>query len=290
MDAMHRSASLLLAAVLAATACGRAPEIPTYQLQGQVLAVRPETSEILVKHDDIKGFMPAMTMPYTVKEPALLNDRVPGDLITATLHVSPELAWLSAISKTGSAPIPDAAITKIPAAAGVSLLKPGDEVPDTPLIDQDDHPLTLGAWRGSAVVVTFIYTRCPLPQFCPLMDRRFGEIQSLAAADSALRGKVRLLSISFDPAADRTAVLQAHAAKAGSDPAVWRFATADEAIVDRLAATFGVNVIREKDGTITHNLRTAVIDPRGRIVSIHDSNAWSASAIVDELKAAVLAR
>jgi protein SCO1 len=290
MVEMPRSATLLLAALTAATACSRTPDVPTYQLKGQVLAVRPESNEILVKHEDIQGFMPAMTMPYAVKEPALLTDRVPGDLITATLHVAPELAWLSAIVRTGSAPLPEDAATRIPAAAGVHLLKPGHEVPGTVLADQDDQPLALADWRGAAVVVTFIYTRCPLPQFCPLMDRRFAEIQSLAAADVALQGKVRLLSISFDPAGDSAAVLRAHAVKAGADPAVWRFATADEAIVDRLAATFGVNVIREKDGTITHNLRTAVIDSRGRLRSIHDSNAWSAASIVDELKAAVLAR
>jgi protein SCO1/2 len=290
MVVMHRSAPLVLAALLVAASCSRAPAAPTYQLVGQVLAVRPETSEILVKHEDIKGFMPAMTMPYRVKDAALLKDRAAGDLITATLVVAPELAWLSAITKTGSAPLPEDAQTKIPVASGVQLLKPGDAVPGTPLSDQDDTPLALPDWRGSAIVVTFIYTRCPLPQFCPLMDRRFAEIQALAAADPALRGKVRLLSISFDPANDRAAILRAHAAKAGADPAVWRFATAEEAVVDRLAATFGVNVIREKDGTITHNLRTAVVDAGGRIVSIHDSNAWSAASLVDELKTAVLAR
>ena len=234
--------------------------------------------------------MPAMTMPYRVKDAALLKDRAAGDLITATLTVEPELAWLSAITKTGTAPLPEDAPTKIPAAAGVQLLKPGDVVPATPLVDQEDKPLALPDWRGSAMVITFIYTRCPLPQFCPLMDRRFAEIQAMAAADPALKGKVRLLSISFDPATDRAAVLRAHATKAGADPAVWRFATAEESVVDRLAATFGVNVIREKDGTITHNLRTAVVDANGRIVSVHDSNAWSAASIVDELKTAVLAR
>lgn len=290
MVAMPRSALLVFAALLAAVSCSRAPEAPTYQLVGQVLAVRPETSEILVRHEDIKGFMPAMTMPYRVKDAALLQGRAAGDLITATLTVEPELAWLSAITKTGTAPLPEDAPTKIPAAAGVQLLKPGDVVPATPLVDQEDKPLALPDWRGSAMVITFIYTRCPLPQFCPLMDRRFAEIQTSAASDPALRGKVRLLSISFDPATDRAAVLRAHAAKAGADPAVWRFATAEESVVDRLAATFGVNVIREKDGTITHNLRAAVVDANGRIVSVHDSNAWSAASIVDELKTAVLAR
>lgn len=289
MTAMIRSAVLFLfVAVLAS--CSREPEARTYQLTGQVLAVRPETSEILVKHEDIKDFMPAMTMPYQVKDAALLKDRAPGDLITATLNVAPDLAWLSAITKTGTAPIPADAITKIPAAANVTLLKPGDQVPDTVMVDQEGAPLTLTELRDAALVVSFIYTRCPLPQFCPLIDRRFAEIQTLVAADPALRGQVRLLSISFDPAHDTPALMRAHATKLAADPNVWRFATADEAVVDRLAAIFGVNVMREADGTITHNLRTAVIDPRGRVVSIHDSNAWTAASIADELKTAVVAR
>jgi protein SCO1/2 len=292
MFVMFRGASLFVVGLglMAIAACSVEPKAQTYSLTGQVLAVRPETSEILVKHEDIKGFMPAMTMPYKVKDAALLKDRAPGDLITATLNVAPDLAWLSAIAKTGTAPIPADANTKIPVAANVTLLKTGDQVPGTKLTDQDDKPLALTDWQGSAVVVTFIYTRCPLPQFCPLMDRRFAEIQTLASADPALNGKVRLLSISFDPVNDRAAVLRAHAAKAGAKPDVWRFATAGEATVDRMAAEFGINVMREADGTITHNLRTAVIDPRGRVVSIHDSNAWTASSIADELKAAVLAR
>jgi protein SCO1/2 len=126
-----------------------------------------------------------------------------------------------------------------------------------------------------------------LPQFCPFIDRRFAEVQKLAAADSALAGKVRLLSISFDPKFDRDEILSAHASKVAADPKVWRFATADEAIVDRLAAQFGINVIREKDGTITHNLRTAIIDPSGRVSAILENNAWTADQLIAGLKDAL---
>lgn len=272
---------------LVSVACGREPQARTYQLTGQVLAVKPETKEILVKHEDIPGFMPAMTMPYAVKDAALLEGRVAGDLITATLTVEPDLAFLSAITRTGSAPIPEDARTTIPAAAGVRILQPGDPVPDTRLIDQDGQPVTLKDFAGSVAAVTFIYTRCPLPQYCPLMDRRFAEVQALAAADPALKGHVRLLTVSFDPQFDRAAVLRAHAAKLGADPAVWRFATAEAATVDRFAAGFGVNVIREKDGTITHNLRTAVIDPSGRVTVVLDHNAWTADELARGLKAAL---
>jgi len=277
----------LTAATLGLAACGRDTNSRSYQLTGQILVVKPETNEVLVKHEDIPGFMPAMTMPYVVSDPALLKDRAAGDLIKATLVVGQERAYLSTITKTGSAPLPEDARTTIPAAAGVQFLQPGDVVPDTPLIDQDGKPITLKTFSGSALAVSFIYTRCPLPEFCPLIDRRFSEVQALAAADPLLRGKVKLLSISFDPGFDSAAVLRAHAKKAGADPAVWRFATAEEPVVDRLAAGFGVNVIREKDGTITHNLRTTVIDPSGHVVSIVGDNTWTADELASALRNAV---
>ena len=268
--------------------CSRVPEIPAYQLTGQILVVKHETNEVLVKHEDIPGFMPAMTMPYAVKDPAIIKDRVAGDLITATLKVAPEGAFLSAITKTGSAPLPEDARTTIPVATNVQILQPGDSVPDAPLIDQG-RTISLADLKGSVAAVTFIYTRCPLPQFCPFIDRRFAEVQKIAAADPVLAGKVRLISISFDPKFDRDETLRAHAAKVGADPTVWRFATADEAIVDRLAAQFGINVIREKDGTITHNLRTAIIDPSGRVSTILENNAWTADQLIAGLKDALAA-
>ncbi len=272
--------------LLLATACSREPGVRTYPLTGQILAVKQDTKEVLVKHEDIPGFMPAMTMPYAVKDPAIIEDRVAGDLITATLNVAPEGAFLSAITKTGSAPLPEDARTTIPVATNVHILERGDPVPDTALIDQGQKT-SLADLKGTAAAVTFIYTRCPLPQFCPFIDRRFAEVQKIAAADPALAGRVRLLSISFDPQFDRDDVLRAHAAKVSADPSVWRFATADEAIVDRLAAQFGINVIREKDGTITHNLRTAIIDPSGRVAAILENNAWTAEQLVAGLKDAL---
>jgi protein SCO1/2 len=273
--------------LVAGAGCTREPVWRTYQLTGQVLAVKLETNEILVKHDDIPGFMPAMTMPYTVRDAALIKDRIPGDLINATLVVEVNAAYLRNIAKVGSAPIPEDARTEIPAAAGIELLRPGDAAPAVALVNQDDRPIALTDFAGAATAITFIYTRCPLPQYCPLMDRRFAEVQQLAAADPVLAGKVRLLSVSFDPAFDRAAVLRGHAAMVKADPSVWTFATAEEAIVDRFAARFGVNVIREKDGTITHSLRTAVIDPSGRVTAILDNNAWTAADLMRELKAAV---
>ena len=267
--------------ILTAAGCRAADEARRYQLHGQILAVRPEAKEVLIKHGDIQNFMPGMTMPFKVRDARMLSGKTPGDLVTAQLMVGTNEAWLASLEKTGTAPIDGPAA--IPHASFVKPLQPGDPVPDTPLTDQDGQPVSLTQWRGTALVITFIYVRCPLPEFCPLMDRRFGELQRAITSNPRLRGRVHLLSVSFDPDQDTPEVLTAHAKKAGADPTVWSFATAPRDVVDRFAATFGVNVIREADGTVTHNLRTAVIDQQGRVVQGHDSNQWTSAQVLDDL-------
>jgi protein SCO1/2 len=278
------AAALVLALML--QGCSSPPAAPRqYELQGQILAIRPEQNEVLIKHGDIKGFMPGMTMPFKVRDAALLDQRAAGDLVTATLMVADTEAWIATLVKTGEAPVVETAA--IPAAAFVTPLKPGDVAPDTGLIDDTGGPLSLADWRGSAVAVTFIYVRCPLPEFCPLLDRRFAEVQRLIADDAGLRGRARLLSVSFDPDADTPARLRAHAEKLRADPAIWRFATAPRDVVDRFAATFGVNVIREADATITHNMRTAVIGPDRRVTSVHEGSHWTPGQIADDMRRAL---
>ena len=266
--------------------CSSPPATPRqYELQGQILAIRPEQNEVLIKHGDIKGFMPGMTMPFRVRDAALLEGKAAGDLVTASLMVAETEAWIATLLKTGEAPLEEEAT--IPAASFVTPLDPGDLAPDTVLVDDAGAPLSLADWRGSAVAVTFIYVRCPLPEYCPLLDRRFAEVQRLIAGDAGLRGRARLLSVSFDPDADTPARLRAHAEKLHADPAIWRFATAPRDVVDRFAAAFGVNVIREADSTITHNLRTAVIGPDRRLISDYGGNTWTAEQIADDLRRAL---
>jgi protein SCO1 len=282
----RRAIAALACAALAG--CAREPEVRTYQLSGQILVVRPETQEVLIRHGDIVGFMPGMTMPFKVRDARLLDGRVAGELVDATLSVTPESAWISALAATGRAPLPADAPTALPAAAGVEVLAPGDRVPDIALGTASGARLRLGEAHGRATALTFIYTSCPLPDFCPLMDRRFAEVQRRAAADGALAGRISLVSVSFDPATDTPARLASHASALGANPAVWQFATIDEpSRVDRFAAMFGVNVIREKDGTITHNLRTFVIDPEGRVVSVRDGNQWTADELLADLHGAL---
>ncbi len=282
---MRAAAALIIVGLLAGCRDAAAPSAVRYPLSGQVVGVQLDTGELLVRHDAIPGYMDAMTMPFRVADRTTIRDRRPGDLITATLVVEPDRSHLETVQSTGRAPLGDAEPPR-PVAEGLHILTPGDEAPDTPLDGHRGDAVSLPAWRGSAVAVTFIYTRCPLPDFCPLLDRRFAAVQAAAAGDAVLRGRVRLLSVSFDPEADTPEVLAAHAARAGAQ-ADWVFATAPREAVDRFAAQFGVNVIREADRTITHNLRTAVVGPDGRIAVLRSGNDWTADDLLADLRAAL---
>lgn len=272
----------VFALVTLTAACRTPPPATRYPIQGQLLAVQLDTGEVLLQHEPIPGYMDAMTMPYRVPDRRRLLERRPGDLVAATLVVEAERSYLEQLTSTGTAPLPANAAAR-PVAEGVHILAPGDTVPALALTNQFGQPVSLTDWTGAAGVVTFIYTRCPLPDFCPLLDRRFAEIQSAAAADPTLRGRVRLLSVSFDPDYDTPAVLSAHATRLGAHTG-WHFATAPAPIVDRFAAEFGVNVMRERDNTITHNLRTVVIGPEGRVASAYSGNDWTADALLADLR------
>ena len=266
-----------------AAACGRAPDTSSrqFELQGQILAVRPERHEVVIKHQDIKGLMPGMTMPFTVKEDALIADKKPGDLVTATLVVGETQAYLSTLTTTGHADLSEAAPPAPP-----DILEPGQPVKDASLVDQDDKPRSFSTFKGHRLAVTFIYTRCPLPDFCPLMDKHFAAIQKTIQSTPAL-ADVRLLTVTLDPAFDRPAILKAYARRREADPAVWTFLTGDPREVNSFATQFGLYVEHNPENAIdiTHNLRTAVIDPEGRLVTVHSGNSWTPAELVADLSA-----
>jgi protein SCO1/2 len=263
-------------------ACGRGPEPKQYELRGQVLGLKPESQEVLIKHEDITGFMPGMTMPFKVADEQLLAGIQPGDLVTATLVVAETDARLSAITKTGHTPLeaPPAS-----ASSGFELLKDGETVPDQLLIDQDGKPRPMSAMRGHRLALTFTYTRCPMPNFCPLMDRNFQALQREIKKTPSL-ADVRLVTVSFDPEFDTPPVLKAHAARVEADPLIWSFVTGDRDEVERFAARFGVSLERAEGNPIdiTHNLRTAIIDTEGRVVNVHTGNDWTPADVLADLK------
>jgi protein SCO1/2 len=288
--ARGRLALLFCCPALLLSSCSTPPDRRAYALQGQVLAVAPNRGEATIKHEDIKGFMPAMTMPYKVKESKLLDNITPGDLINATLVVVSNDAYLTEVKKVGSAPIERAPAGTPAASSGFELLKTGAAVPDASFVDQDGKKVAFSAFKGSTLVVTFIYTRCPLPTFCPLMDRHFATIQTRLKADPSL-ANVHLVSISFDPITDTPPVLKKHARTLDADPARWTFLTGTRDDVDQFAARFGVSVARafENPLDITHTLRTAIIDADGKLVKVYTGNEWTPEHVLMDLKPVVRA-
>src|SRR5205823_5879936 len=160
----------------------------TFTLQGQVLSLEPAHKQLTIKHEEIKGFMPAMTMPYEVRDEKLLTGLAAGDLVNATLVVVSNGAYLSTITKVGTAPLekPPAETPNPTASSGFELIKPGEVVPDAAFVDQDGKARRFAGFKGSPLVITFIYTKCPLPTFCPLMDRHFVALQKPLQQDPAL--------------------------------------------------------------------------------------------------------
>ncbi len=264
---------------LAVSGCSRPGR--QFELRGQILAVDRSRQEITIKHDDIRGFMPGMTMPFKVRDARLLDGRSPGDLVTATLVVEKADVFLSRVERTGHA-----ALTEAPPPR-MDVVAPGDPAPDVRLTDETGAVRALSEWRGRALAVTFTYTRCPLPDFCPRMDRQFAAVQRDVLADERLRDRVSLLSVSIDPAFDTPEVLAGHARRAGADPRVWRFVTGDLEAIRGFASRFGVSVMAAPAGgtDLTHNLRTAVIGGDGTIVHIF-GNEWTPAELLDALRRA----
>jgi protein SCO1/2 len=281
-------AVLSLCLTLTAAACSKAPEQRTFTLQGQVQSLDPPRKLVVVKHEEIKGFMPAMTMPYEAAEATLLDGLAPGDLINAQLVVFSNGAHLTSIRKVGTAPLekPPADVPDPPtASAGFELIRPGEPVPDGKFLDQDGKARAFSAFKGSPVVMTFIYTRCPLPTFCPLMDRQFAALQKTLKSDTALE-RVHLVTVSFDPATDTPPVLKKHAKSLDADLTRWTFLTGDRDDVDQFAARFGVSVGRALNDArdITHNLRTAIVGADGRLVKVYTGNDWSPDQVLADLR------
>ena len=284
---MRASFVLSLCLTLASAACSKAPDQRSFTLQGQVQSLDASRKTVVVKHEEIKNFMPAMTMPYEVEEAKLLDGLAPGDLINAKLIVFSNGAHLAEIRKVGTAPLekPPAEAPNPAASSGFELIRPGQPAPDARFVDQDGKARQFAAFKGAPVVMTFIYTKCPLPTFCPLMDRHFVTLQKMLQADPALN-PVRLVTVSFDPLTDTPPVLKRHAKSLDADLTRWTFLTGDRDEVDQFAARFGVSVSRAMNDArdIAHNLRTAIIGADGTLIKVYTGNDWSPEQVLADLK------
>jgi protein SCO1/2 len=284
----RRLLPLLLPVALASFACRPepAPAGKRYPLAGKVVEVDVAGRKVTIAHGDIPGFMPAMTMPFVVleKDAALLRGVGPGDEITATLVAPDSRYWLEelVVVKKGT---PDPNATPAPRAHEPH---PGDAMPDVGLVDQDGKPLRLADYHGKAVALTFVFTRCPLPDFCPLMMKKFAAVHATLAKDPALASRTHLLTISFDTKHDTPDVLRAFGKpfqKTAKPFTHWTLATGKDEAIRTLGGALELDYV-EENRSFTHNLRTAVLDPEGKLRRLFRGSEWTPEELVAELKAA----
>ena len=251
----------------------------TYDVRGVVTAP-PAEGRVMVAHEEIPGYMPAMTMPFAVAPEAVPAVRA-GDRVRFTLRVSEDSARAEQFVVTGR----DEAIAealKVGTTSSAARLRPGDQVPSFSLVTESGGAFTAADLRGRVTAVTFIFTRCPVPEFCPLMVKRFQHLQKAVSADPSL-SDVRLLSVTLDPAFDTPAVLTAYATAMRADAARWHFVTGDTDQIARLTKAFAIH--SEKNGVfLDHTLATAVIDAEGRVVEIWRGNQWDADDVLMQIR------
>ena len=275
---------LLLAVALAlgGAACGRSTE-RRYPLMGVVQELQPETGKVVVSHGDIPGFMPAMIMPFTVAGGA--SDLRPGDLIEAVLVVGDTDSKLEhvVVKQRGLA-------VAAPQHAGPPA-QIGAPLPDFALINQDGRRISMKQYRGRALAVTFVYTRCPIPEFCPYLMRAFSQLEAAIAKDPQLWKNTHLLTVSFDPEHDTPEVLRRYAepfvrARGANRFAHWELATGTKQQVKDVAEFFGLSYWGEgKD--IAHSLRTGIVGPGGTLLKVYEDNDWTTDDALASLREAV---
>jgi protein SCO1/2 len=245
-----------------------------YSVRGKVVSVDAKDGVISLDTEAIPGFMEAMSMAYTLQNPSVASELHPGDKIMAQLQVGAQGAVLSDIVITQQA-----VLNAMPSVR-YHIPQPGETVPDFKLLNQSGREIHLSQYRGKVLVLTFIYTRCLSPQFCPLMSLNFAKLEEMLAANPKLYAKSHLLSISFDPRYDTPRVLRSYGrAYMGHNTKQtfqhWDFAAPSSADLASLLQWFGVGITSKDGKVVLHSVSTAVIDPDGKLRAWYPTNEWT---------------
>ena len=258
-------------------AAGGIAQPQIFPASGVVLAVNPDKGEIVIRHEAVSNYMAAMTMPFQVKSAGALAGLQAGDEVSFQLHVAETESWVDQIVRTGTAPLPPPAAPANPPAAGSA-----ESLLDYKFTNELGQAVSLNGFRGQALAITFFYTRCPLPDYCPRLSKNFQEAQQKLCALTNAPANWHLLSVSLDPEFDTPAMLKAYGESYRYDPAHWSFLTGPPDKIGRLARQSGVAY--ESDGnTIYHNFRTLIVDASGHLQTMFPVSGDLSDAIVSEI-------
>jgi protein SCO1/2 len=278
---------LLLSCPCCAFFCGCGKEsshanLQTFAAKGIVKELEPDGKTVVISHEAITNYMPAMTMPFEVQDTNQLRGLAAGDTITFNLVVTPTHGWIEHITKLDAPPVKLAPDSPIHFTRALAPLDEGDLLPDYQFTNELGRPVRLSQFKGRVLAFTFFFTSCPFPDFCPRMTSNFAEMEKKLSGATNAPPRWQLLSISFDPANDTPQRLRAYALAAHYDPSHWSFLTGDETQVSGLADQIGENFWHE-GASVGHNLRTVVVDPQGRIRKIIAGNKWTVDELVQDM-------
>ncbi|QQS34045.1 MAG: SCO family protein [Acidobacteriota bacterium] len=290
--------ALILLALSAGFACTKAEENKgtekRYPMKGKVVSVDKENKRAKIHHEDIEGFMDAMTMDFPIKADWVWDELRPGVQVQAEMVVNSAAKdpyWLENIAIVATAVEGDENVE-----VNQNFAQVGNPAPDFKLTNQDGKAITMADFKGKALGITFIYARCPLAEFCIKMSTNFSDaaLELGKPERQDLRDKVRLLSISFDPANDTPEKLRSYGLgylgkDAKPDFTVWSLAVGSDAEVRKIADFYGLRYeIDPEDKTqFRHSLRTIVIGPDGKVAKVIPGSDWSPASLLKDLEAAL---
>jgi protein SCO1/2 len=290
-NTFSRRISAALCLTLAIAGCDRSPTAESsarsYQVRGIVRGFAPDRSTVSIQHEDIPGFMPSMVMPFSPKDPKEIADLKLGDAVSFRMTATEKDLFLDQVKKipANEVHVAQPGPTVSASSKNAERLREGDVVPFFTLTNQDGARITSDTFRGQSFCLTFIFTRCPVPNFCPRISNNFSQIQNAIHSDPGLAEKVRLLSVTLDPQFDTPEILRSYAGHQKADAQIWTFATGEPAQIDTLTQSFAVHVQPEA-GTISHGLATALIGADGTVVKIWRGNEWQPAEVIEDLRRA----
>jgi protein SCO1/2 len=254
-----------------------------FSVRGVVQEVYPDGKTAKIKHEAIPNYMPAMTMDFEAKNTNELRGLAKGDAISFQMVVTEKDGWIEKVQKLNSAPQPPSRET-MRVVREVQPLKAGDVMPEYSFTNEFGKQIKLSDYKGQAYAITFIFTRCPFPTFCPRMSNNFLDVQKLMVAQPGGPTNWHLFTLSFDPENDKPEVLKEYAKRYNYDPTHWSYLTGELIDITAITEQFGQQFWSDPAaGGINHNLRTAIVDATGHVRSILPGNSWTPQDVVREL-------
>jgi protein SCO1/2 len=258
------------------------PAVRVFPAHGVVEELKPADQIVVIKHGAISNYMDAMTMPFKVKDPGELAGLQRGSQVDFELHVAENESWVAHVISRGIVPPPPLVAPPAAPVPVANYTDPKYELLHYKFTNELGQPVSLGDFPGQALAITFFYTRCPLPDYCPRLSKNFQSACQKLEAMTGAPTNWHFLSVSFDPDFDSPATLQAYGRFYQYDPAHWSFLTGPKEKISELAQRAGVTM-QNRDGIIDHNFRTLIIDASGRLQTVFPTSGDLSDEIVAEI-------